>query len=116
MRSVEFRKVYDEGTRFQTPLFAAFCLLMPEPGPTARIGFTTPRALGKAVKRNRIKRRLREQMRLRLVPHLDPRWWLVINPRRSALDAPTTEIAAALDRLQDRLRKLSRPSSADTSS
>ena len=61
LRPADFRKVYDEGVRFQTPHFAAFYLRISEPG--ARVGFTTPRALGKAVVRNRIKRRLREQIR-----------------------------------------------------
>lgn len=115
LRSVEFRQVYDQGTRFQTPLFAVFCLLKPDPAPSARIGFTTPRALGKAVARNRIKRRIREQVRLRLLTDLDPRWWLVFNPRRLALDAPVTDISAAIDKLRDHLHKRSSSSSADTS-
>lgn len=114
MRSVEFRKVYEQGFRFQTPLFAVFCLLNPEPGQSARIGFTTPRALGKAVIRNRIKRRIREQVRLRLLADLDPRWWLVFNPRRMAHEIPSEEIVAAVDKLRDRLRKHLRSCSADT--
>jgi ribonuclease P protein component len=66
LRSKDFRKVYDEGSRIANPLFAAFCLRESLPdGP--RIGFTVPRALGKAVVRNRIRRRVREAVR----HHLD---------------------------------------------
>src|SRR5450432_4057003 len=65
LRSSDFRKVYDGGTRISGPLFAAFCLLEPErSGP--RIGFTVPRAIGNAVVRNRVKRRYREAVRQRL--------------------------------------------------
>jgi ribonuclease P protein component len=113
-RPAEYRRVYDQGTRFQTPLFAAFCLQVTEPGP--RFGFTTPRALGKAVVRNRIRRRLREQVRLQLLPDVEAHWWIVFNPRRSLAEAPVADVKAALARLQAWLRKQSSPVSADTKS
>ncbi len=85
MRSKDYRRVYDNGVRFSGPLFTAFCLRSEESaGP--RIGFTTPRALGKATRRNRMKRRMREALRLEL-PHIAPRWDIVINPRKAAHDA-----------------------------
>lgn len=62
------------------------------------MGFTTPRALGKAVVRNRIRRRVREAVRLRL-HELDPQCSLVINPRRKALEAPFTEIQREVEKL-----------------
>ena len=62
------------------------------------IGFTTPRALGKAVVRNRIKRRVREAVRLRL-DRLSPQWSIVINPRRKALSATTQELQQEVERL-----------------
>jgi ribonuclease P protein component len=78
--------VYDHGRKFTCAYFAAFCLRNPAPnGP--KIGFTVPRALGKAVLRNRVKRRVREAARLRL-ERLSPQWSIVINPRRKALEAP----------------------------
>jgi ribonuclease P protein component len=89
--------VYDHGTRFSGSLFAAFCVRESEPdGP--HIGFTTPRALGKAVVRNRIKRRVREAVRLYL-DRLNPQWSIVINPRRKALDASTQELQREVERL-----------------
>jgi RNase P protein component len=67
-------------------LFAAFVVREPDAdGP--RIGFTIPRAVGKAVVRNRIRRRVREAVRFHL-DRLNPQWSIVINPRRKAFDAP----------------------------
>jgi ribonuclease P protein component len=97
LRSKDFRRVYDEGTRFSGPLFAAFCLRDLEGG-GPHIGFTTPRALGKAVARNRIRRRVREAVRLQL-ERLNPQWSIVINPRRQALEAPTEQIRREVERL-----------------
>ena len=97
LRSKDFRRVYDEGTRHTGPLFAAFCLREPSAdGP--RIGFTVPRAIGKAVVRNRIRRRVREAVRFYL-DRLNPQWSIVINPRRKAFDAPMTEIRREVERL-----------------
>ena len=62
------------------------------------IGFTTPRALGNAVVRNRIKRRVREAVRLYL-DRLSPQWSIVINPRRKALNASTQELQQEVERL-----------------
>ncbi len=51
-----------------------------------RIGLTVPKALGKAVARNRIKRRLREAVRSAL-PALSAPVDVVLHPKRSVLDA-----------------------------
>jgi ribonuclease P protein component len=92
--------VYDHGFRVSGPLFAAFCFERPagEPGPGPRLGLTVPRALGGAVDRNRIKRRLREAFRLHRAG-LGPRWDIVLNPRRAVLAAPFAEIEEALRRV-----------------
>jgi len=62
------------------------------------VGITTPRALGKAVARNRIKRRVREAVRSQ-IGRLDPQWSIVINPRRKALEAPFLELQREVERL-----------------
>jgi ribonuclease P protein component len=92
--------VYDHGTRVSGPLFAAFCLARPDgraddAGSGARLGLTVPRAIGGSVDRNRIKRRLREAFRLHRA-ELDPRWDIVLNPRRTALAAPFADLERAL--------------------
>lgn len=86
LKSRDFRKVYDEGTRMTSPSFAAFLLrTSPETGP--QFGFTTPRAIGKAVVRNRVRRRMREAVRLEQ-NLFAAGWKIVFNPRRSLADVP----------------------------
>lgn len=89
--------VYDRGWRLSTGLFAAFCLERDSvDGP--RFGFTLPRAVGKAVHRNRIRRRLREIIRLE--QHRFPaKCWIVFNPRRVAEDAPIDRLRADVEKL-----------------
>ena len=95
--------MYDQGFRVSGPFFAAFCRARPGPacetGP--RLGLTVPRALGGAVVRNRIKRRLREAFRLRRA-ELGAKWDIVLNPRRAALDAGFPEIERALGKVIER--------------
>jgi ribonuclease P protein component len=50
-----------------------------------RVGLTVPKALGKAVDRNRIKRRLREAVRAAL-PQLTAPVDVILHPRRSVID------------------------------
>jgi ribonuclease P protein component len=69
-----------------------------------RLGFTVPRAFGKAVLRNRVKRRIREALRVRL-PEVAPEWDIVINPRRPAIAAPLEELRREVDRLVAQCRK-----------
>lgn len=97
LKSSEFRRVYDNGSRYSGPLFTAFYLANQAMlGP--RVGFTTPRALGGAVRRNFMKRRLREGVRLQL-PSIAPQWDIVINPRRALHDAPWAQVEKELRRL-----------------
>jgi ribonuclease P protein component len=80
--------------RVSNPLFAAFCLARVD-GAGPRLGVTATRALGGAVVRNRIKRRLREAFRMHRSA-LAPQWDIVVNPRRAAIDASFAEIEQAL--------------------
>ena len=80
--------------------FRAFCYARQESaGP--RIGLTVPRAVGKAVVRNRIKRRMREAIR-RQLRLLDPKWDVVFNPRISVRDAPFAELEREVRRVFER--------------
>jgi ribonuclease P protein component len=91
--------VYDHGARYSSPLFAAFYArrLDAEGPPGPRIGFTLPRALGGAVVRNRIKRRVREAVRLRR-DQLNPQWEIVFNPRRAAIDSPLPDLIREVEK------------------
>jgi ribonuclease P protein component len=102
LRSAEFRKIYDTGVRLSGPLFAAFLLARPERGTGARLGLTVPRAVGGAVERNRIKRRLREAFRLRRERFGD--FDIVLNPRKAILTASREELGRAWDKLMDRVK------------
>ncbi|MBZ5610858.1 MAG: ribonuclease P protein component [Acidobacteriia bacterium] len=105
LRTSDFRKAYKQGTRIAGQYFTAFCLRTPrEDGQGPRLGFTIPRAFGKAVLRNRAKRRLREIFRVRLL-EFSPEWDIVINPRRAALTASPEELRREVDRLITRCGK-----------
>ncbi len=69
-----------------------------------RVGFTVPRALGNAVVRNRLKRRFREAVRFRLGTLTSP-WFIVINPRRAAIECPFPDLEKEIARLFDRCSK-----------
>jgi ribonuclease P protein component len=66
-----------------------------------RLGVTIPRAVGGAVVRNRIKRRIREGFRLHR-SELAPQWDIVLNPRRAVLQAEFGEIVQAMRKVMER--------------
>jgi ribonuclease P protein component len=57
----------------------------------SRVGLTVPKALGKAVDRNRIKRRMREAVR-RNLPLLSAPVDLVLHPRRIVIEMEFTQL------------------------
>ncbi len=102
LRSADFRLVYDHGFRVSGSLFAAFCLARQGDatyGP--RLGLTVPKAVGNAVVRNRIKRRIREAYRLHH-SELGAKWDIVLNPRKAVFDAAFDEIERALGKVMRR--------------
>ena len=105
MRSGDFRKVYDHGSRFSCGLFAAFYLQLPQGETGPKVGFTVSRAMGKAVTRNRLKRRMREAVRLELW-QLDSRWAVVFNPRKPAASAPLPALQRDVEKLFTQCKNL----------
>ena len=67
-----------------------------EPARAPRAGFIVPRAVGGAVERNRVKRRLRHLVRSRL-DALPPGADLVVRTQPGAADRSSTELAVDLD-------------------
>jgi len=98
LASRDFRRIYDHGFRYSCSTFAAFYMAEPERTDGPRVGFTVSRKMGKAVIRNRLKRRLREAVRVQLAL-LGQRWDVVFNPRRSVLAAPFSVLEADVRRL-----------------
>lgn len=78
--------------------FSAFCLRVEGDPSPSRFGFTLPKALGKAVLRNRLKRRLREAVRTQM-SSLPSNWAVVFNPRRNLLKAPFDEVCREVGRI-----------------
>ena len=66
-----------------------------------RVGLSTPRGLGGAVKRNRLRRRLREAIRVRHAS-IAPGWDLLVIARLEAAEASVDDLGAAFDRLLER--------------
>jgi len=88
-KHADYQLVYKAGRKQFSKQIAYFHALRPEgrrsdtPGP--RIGLTVPKALGGAVDRNRIKRRMREAVRAAL-PLITAPVDVVLHPRRSVID------------------------------
>ena len=83
-RHADFQRVYGASRRLSSASMSYFFRVREagEPiGPQPRIGLTTGRVLGKAVARNRIRRRMREAVRLHL-GELPAGVDVVLQPRR----------------------------------
>jgi ribonuclease P protein component len=109
LKHSDFRRVYQSGRRQFTGNMTVFYLrrdgTKAEAGP--RVGFTVGKVLGGAVERNRIKRRMREAVRLSW-PECQDQVDVVLNPRKSVLTLPfaelTIEVARALRLAAQRAR------------
>jgi len=115
LRHSDFERVYKQGRKHFSPSITVFYLLRqtiaegPKGSNGLRIGFTVGRALGGAVQRNRIKRRLREAVRLsRPWPAADVD--VVINPKKTVrtmqFEALLNEIRQAFVVIEKKLAKV----------
>lgn len=110
LKHADFERVYKQGKRHFAANITVFYLRR-ESEPISgnpRIGFTVGKALGGAVQRNRMKRRLREAVRLSgLQPECPVD--IVINPKRSFLSAEfsaiRSEVSAALRAIERSMGK-----------
>lgn len=99
LKHAAFDRVYKEGRRIFSANMTVFYRRRDQgeglTGP--RVGFTVSRAMGGAVVRNRIRRRLREAVRLHLHgfhPPVD----VVINPKRTTSAAEFVQLAGEVER------------------
>lgn len=127
LAGIDFVRVFEQGRRLSHPLMSLHFLAAPEmagaqasPQPAAPTGHTAARlglavsrkVDGRAVVRNRIKRRLREQFR-QLRPQLAPGDYVVV-ARRDAASADGPALAAAFRQLLQRHGALPRPAAGGT--
>jgi ribonuclease P protein component len=88
-KHADYQLVYKAGRKQFSKQIAYFSALRPadrrSDTPGARVGLTVPKALGKAVDRNRIKRRMREAVRAAL-PLLTSPVDVVLHPRRPVME------------------------------
>lgn len=75
-------------------------------GAGVRLGLTVPRAIGGAVVRNRIKRRLRAAFRLHRNQWEQLDLDIVLNPRKAAATAPFADLERALAGIIEKCRHL----------
>jgi ribonuclease P protein component len=130
LRRADFERVYKLGRRHFSVSLTVFYLARQEADSSAvqsratpgmRIGFTVGRALGGAVQRNRIKRRLREAVRLSQPP-LGTSADVVMNPKKSLLtadfEAVLNEVRRAFVVIEEKLERerdkpMAQPESSD---
>ena len=118
LKHSDFQRVYQQGRRHFSGNMTVFYLrtqseAVPKPelagtveegyarqGGRVRVGFTVSKALGKAVDRNRMRRRTREAVRHHLVmlTGMSQAVDVVINPKRSLLTAEFTAISQEVER------------------
>lgn len=103
LRRADFERVYKQGRRHFSQHMTVFYLQRAQ-DEGLRVGFTVSRMLGGAVQRNRMKRRLREAVRLEAA-------WncagvdVVINPKKSVATADVGVLRAEISRAFDAIRK-----------
>jgi ribonuclease P protein component len=103
LRHADFERVYKQGKRHFATHMTVFYLGRTE-GEGLRIGFTVGRPLGGAVERNRMKRRLREAVRLNR-PAESAAVDVVINPKKSLLRADFAAIQKEVTRAFEVIQK-----------
>jgi ribonuclease P protein component len=102
-RSEDFERVREQGDCFASRRLVLCC--QHSAAEQVRIGFSVSKRVGKAVVRNRVKRRLRASA-YALREALVPGWDVVVIARQSAANATGAQLSAELDQLCGRAHLL----------
>jgi ribonuclease P protein component len=100
-KHADFQRVYREGRKQFSPSMSYFYALRGAGSQTPagpRVGLTAGKVLGKAVERNRIKRRMRDIVR-RQVPIVSADVDIVLHPRRSVLTVVFAKLESEVVRI-----------------
>jgi ribonuclease P protein component len=108
LKHAAFDQVYSEGRRIFSGNLTVFFRGRggAEPFGNVCVGFTVGRALGGAVERNRLRRRMREAVRQKLAVLSGP-VDVVINPKKTALRASFPQLLAEVERAFAQVRNKS---------
>ena len=105
-KNYEFRRLYNKGKTAVTPYVVVYC--MKNSRGTRRVGYTVSTKLGKAVTRNRVRRRLREIYRLnsdRLISGVD----LIVVARSRCVGADYHKMEKAFIHACEELKLIKEP-------
>lgn len=109
LKHSDFERVYKKGRRHFSAHLTVFYLRQAEDASrekTSRVGFTVGKVLGGAVVRNRIKRRLREAVRLRRAVLMSGcPVDVVINPKKSVLTLEFSVVVEEVGRALETIAK-----------
>jgi ribonuclease P protein component len=108
-KHADYQRAYAVARKGRVALMGWFCAARPAEWrsntPGVRVGLTVPRALGKAVDRNRIKRRMRAAVRQQPVEVLAAPMDVILHPRQAVLACPYEDLVQAVGKV---LREASR--------
>lgn len=104
-KHADYQRVYQASRKhFSTSMTYFFRLREEEGASGPRVGLTAGRVLGKAVERNRIKRRMREAVRMH-ADLLDANVDVVLHPRRSVLSIKFADLESEVKRIFTTIHK-----------
>ena len=103
-----FRQVRKAGRAWSNRWLVLFAWSPPAPSGPTRVGFSVGRKVGKAVRRNRVRRLLVEAYRT-FAPRLRPGWWLVFVAREPARELDLEAARRAMGELLQRARLIRPP-------
>jgi len=100
-KHADYQRVYRESRKHFSPSMTYFFRVRSASDESAqgpRVGLTAGRVLGKAVERNRIKRRMREAVRLN-IGRLSGTVDVVLHPRKSVVDMEFAKLQSEIARI-----------------